>query len=86
MIRSCISCGWEIIAPCPLATSIVSARIRLCELPFGIGWDRVVDLGDQPSRDRKDGDLRLVGGVCGGGGCGACLLDQLGEPEGLWSW
>src|SRR5258708_13903069 len=28
-IRSCVSSGWETIAQCPLATSIVSAPIRL---------------------------------------------------------
>jgi hypothetical protein len=27
-IRSCVSSGWETIAQCPLATSIVSAPIR----------------------------------------------------------
>ena len=60
----------------------MSARIPLCELPLGIGWNHVVDLGDQPSRDRKDDDLRLVGGVCAGGRCGARLLDSLVSVRG----
>jgi hypothetical protein len=74
--------GGKIIAQCPLATSIVSACVPLCELPLGIGWNHADDLRDQPSRDRKDDGLRLVGGVCGGGRCGARLLDQLVSVRG----